>query len=117
MKTPTWQLSTFPRWLHHWRFTPTEWGPPLGKLLGSKANMPTGSPNRAGRSRQGCASDEVKVVIPSIARFGRLAYPGRGEVTNHERLGRRNHGCHTTAVVSVGATGVVSKLAGLNMSE
>ena len=37
----------------------------------------------------------MKVLIPSIARFGRLAYPGRREVTNYERLGRRNHGCPT----------------------
>ena len=47
MKTPTWQLSTLPRWLHHWRFTPTECVPRLGKLLGSKAMMPSGSPNRS----------------------------------------------------------------------
>src|SRR5713101_3371505 len=47
MKTPTWQLSTLPRWLHHCRFTPTEWVPRLGKLLGSKAMMPSGSPNRS----------------------------------------------------------------------
>src|SRR2546429_5851219 len=44
---PTWQLSTLPRWPHHWRFTPTECVPRLGKLLGSKAMMPSGSPNRA----------------------------------------------------------------------
>src|SRR5215475_352687 len=47
MKTPTWQLSTFPRWPHHWRLTPTECVPRLGKLLGSKAMMPSGSPNRS----------------------------------------------------------------------
>src|SRR5438067_670404 len=47
MKTPTWQLSTFPRWLHHWRFTPTECVPRLGKLLESKAMIPSGSPNRS----------------------------------------------------------------------
>jgi hypothetical protein len=27
----------------------------------------------------------------SIARFGRLAYPGHGEVTNREVLGRKSH--------------------------
>jgi hypothetical protein len=31
--------------------------------------------------------------LPSIARFGRLAYPGHGEVTNRERLGWKRHGC------------------------
>jgi len=55
--------------------------------------------------------------LPSIARFGRQAYPGRGEVTNHEVLGWRNHGCHTDVPVAVGATGVVSKPAGLNIKE
>src|SRR5262252_2743610 len=47
MNTPTWQLSTLPRWLHHCRFTPTECVPRLGKLLGSKAIIPSGSPNRS----------------------------------------------------------------------
>src|SRR6266446_10390592 len=46
MKTPTWQLSTLPRWPHHWRFTPTECVPRLGKLLGSKSMMPSGWPAR-----------------------------------------------------------------------
>ena len=30
--------------------------------------------------------------MPSIARFGRLAYPMRGEVTNRAVLGRKRHG-------------------------
>jgi hypothetical protein len=30
--------------------------------------------------------------MPSIARFGRLAYPMRGEVTNRVVLGRKRHG-------------------------
>jgi hypothetical protein len=30
--------------------------------------------------------------MPSIARFGRLAYPMRGEVTNRAVLGRKSHG-------------------------
>jgi hypothetical protein len=29
--------------------------------------------------------------MPSIARFGRLAYPMRGEVTNRAVLGRKRH--------------------------
>src|SRR5262249_33230159 len=40
MNTPTWQLSTLPRWPHHCRFTPTECVPRFGKLLGSKAMIP-----------------------------------------------------------------------------
>src|SRR6266702_6479410 len=62
MYTPTWQVSTFPRCPHHWRLTPTECVPRLGKLLGSKAMIPSGAPNRSGSSRQGCASYEVKVL-------------------------------------------------------
>ena len=30
--------------------------------------------------------------LPSIARFGRLAYPIRGELTNRAELGRKRHG-------------------------
>ena len=30
--------------------------------------------------------------MPSIARFGRLAYPMRGEVTNRVLLGCKRHG-------------------------
>ena len=30
--------------------------------------------------------------MPSIARFGQLAYPMRGEVTNRAVLGRKRHG-------------------------
>ena len=29
----------------------------------------------------------------SIARFGRLVYPGHDEVTNHEMLGGKSHSC------------------------
>jgi hypothetical protein len=72
---------------------------------------------RSGSSRQGCTCNGVKVPIPSIARFGRIAYPGRGEVTNHERLGRKSHGCPTAEAVAVGATGVASTPAGLNMKD
>src|SRR6266567_4790710 len=47
MHTSAWQWSTWPRWPHHWRFTPTACVPRLGKLLGSKAMIPSGSPNRS----------------------------------------------------------------------
>ena len=59
----------------------------------------------------------MEVALASVARNGRLAYPGHGEVTNRDRLGRRSHGCHMAFVMSVGATGVASKPAGLNISE
>ena len=65
MKTPTWQLSTLPRWPHHWRFTPTECVPRLGKLLGSKAMMPSGSPNRS-------------ATCPTNTVDQRAMIPGRG---------------------------------------
>ena len=43
--------------------------------------------------RQGRESWRVKVPLPSIARFGRLAYPLLGEVTNRVLRGRKSHGC------------------------
>ena len=39
------------------------------------------------------ANLEGERPLPSIARFGRLAYPMRGEVTNRAVLGRKRHGC------------------------
>jgi hypothetical protein len=80
-------------------------------------SMVTAEALRSGSSRQGCASNGVQVPIPSIARFRRLAYPGHGEVTTHERLGWKSHGCHTVQAVSVGAIWVASKPAGLNIKE
>ena len=38
------------------------------------------------------ANLEGERPLPSIARFGRLAYPMRGEVTNRVLLGRKRHG-------------------------
>ena len=49
--------------------------------------------NRSRNSRQGCESWEVQVLLPSVARIGRLAYPGHGEVTNREVFGCKSHGC------------------------
>ena len=43
--------------------------------------------------QQSRESWKVKVFLPSIARFGRLAYPLLGEVTNRDMRGRNNHGC------------------------
>src|SRR5215470_11629427 len=36
--------------------------------------------------------------LPSIARFRRLAYPMRGEVTNRVLLGCKRHGCPGTLI-------------------
>jgi hypothetical protein len=55
--------------------------------------------------------------LPSMARFGRLASPTWRKVTTSTVLGRKSHGCHTTVVVSVGATGVASKAGGLKRSD
>ncbi len=35
---------------------------------------------------------------PSIAQFGRVAYPMRGKVTTHVLLGRRSHSCSVSEV-------------------
>ncbi len=40
----------------------------------------------------GRKSLRVKVPLPSIARFGRVAYPLLGEVTNRDMRGRTSHG-------------------------
>ena len=53
--------------------------------------------------------------LPSVARFGRQAYPGRGEVANHERPGRKKAQLPDGVAVAVGATWVASRPAGLNL--
>ena len=57
--------------------------------------------------------------MPSIARFGRLAYPMRGEVTNRAVLGRKRHGRPgiRSGWPAVGTTWVASKLGGLKIIE
>ena len=55
--------------------------------------------------------------MPSIARFGRLAYPMRGEVTNH-MLGRKRHQpWHPQWMASGGNDLGGSKLGGLKIIE
>jgi len=49
--------------------------------------------------------------------FGRKAYPLQGEVTSPDRRGRKSHGRPASQDARVGATGVASKLVGLNISE
>jgi hypothetical protein len=49
--------------------------------------------------------------LPSIARFGRLAYPMRGEVTNRVLLGCKRHGCPDIRKdAAVGTTWVAANL-------
>jgi hypothetical protein len=43
--------------------------------------------------RQGCESRRVKVLPPSIACYGRQAYPMHAKVTMHVLLGCKSHGC------------------------
>jgi hypothetical protein len=54
-------------------------------------NRVSSEDQEGGSSRQGCESSGVKVPVPSITCFGRLAYPGHAEVTKHDVLGRRSH--------------------------
>jgi hypothetical protein len=49
--------------------------------------------SRLGSSRQGCESSGVRVPVPSIARFGRLAYPIHVKATTRVLLGWKRHGC------------------------
>jgi hypothetical protein len=70
--------------------------------------------NPAGSSRHGCEFCEVKVLTPSIARFGRLAYPMRMKVTTYVLLGWKSHRCWM-ATITVGAVRVASKTGGLNV--
>ena len=51
------------------------------------------APANGGSAQQGRESSGVKVPMPSVARFGRLAYPLLGEVTNRDMRGRKSHGC------------------------
>ena len=67
--------------------------------------------------RQGCESGGVRVPVPSIACFGRLAYPGHAEVTKHDVPGRRSHRLPRRKLRQVGATRVASKSRGLNIKK
>ncbi len=79
------------------------------------AKMPFEIP-RSGR--QGRKSWRVQVPLPSIARFGRLAYPLLGEVTNRDMRGRKSHsGPGEKNAPTVGTTRVASTLGGLNITK
>ena len=74
--------------------------PGLATPLPAMLRWPRFSPASAARAvelprsgRQGRESWRVKVPLPSIARFGRLAYPLLGEVTNRDMRGCKSHGC------------------------
>ena len=58
-----------------------------------------------------------KSSLRQLPGFGRKAYPLQGEVTSPDRRGRKSHGRLASQDARVGATGVASKLVGLNISE
>ncbi len=68
-------------------------------------------------SRQGCESGGVRVPVPSITCFGRLAYPGHAEATKLDVPRRRSLGCPAAVGAAVGTIGEVSKLGGLNIKK
>src|SRR5215831_6227213 len=63
--------------------------------------------------RQARKSGKVKVLSPSIACNGRIAYPVRVEATKHVLPGRKRLG-HPVQAAAVGAIWETSKLGGLN---
>ena len=65
-------------------------------------------PDSCRSGRQGHKSSEVQVLVPSIARFGRLAYPLLGEVTSRDMRGSKSDGCPVRST-AVGAIWVASK--------
>jgi len=69
-------------------------------------------------SRQGCGSYGVRVPMPSVSRFGRLAYSMHvsGDSTCSARTKTPRLPCRLRTA-AVGAIGVASKLGGLNISE
>ncbi len=69
-------------------------------------------------SRQGCGSYGVRVPMPSVSRFGRLAYSMHvfGNSTCSARTKTPRLPCRLRTA-AVGAIGVASKLGGLNISE
>jgi hypothetical protein len=57
-----------------------------------------GAPYRLVNSTLGGQPTRLQILwgespLPSIARFGRLVYPGRGEVTNRGMFGSKSHRC------------------------
>src|SRR4030095_2898716 len=50
-------------------------------------------PSRGREQPTSCESKRVKVPLPSIARFRRLAYPTSEEATTYSVLGSKRHGC------------------------
>lgn len=88
---------------------------PKQPSLGLKLRAPYLYPDAAGKA----ANLVGERPMPSIARFGRLAYPMRGEVTNRAVLGRKRHGRPgiRSGWPAVGTTWVASKLGGLKIIE
>jgi hypothetical protein len=55
--------------------------------------------------------------LPSVARFGRLVYPMRGEVTNRDMLGGKRHSCPVHKMHCGGNDLGGSKPGGLKINE
>jgi hypothetical protein len=69
--------------------------PPCNRKGGAGNPPPTSARTRVlsrRSSRQACETCGVRVPAPSIARFGRLAYPVHAAVTTRVLPGRRRHG-------------------------
>ena len=86
----------------------------------TRENRPSGMTRGAcgnGSSRQGCESNEVRVLCRQLLGIGRLAYPMHMKATTCVLLGRKRHGCPVSrpSTTAVGATGVASKLGGQNV--
>jgi hypothetical protein len=90
---------------------------PAGCKSRAGKDWPSTGTECCGSGRQGRKSGEVEVLAPSIARFRRLAYPLRGEVTTCEMRGRTSHGCPAPRGAAVGTTWVASKSRGLKINE
>ena len=69
-----------------------------------------------GSGRHGCKSGKVKVLLPSVACFRRLACPKHALVTMRDLLGCKSHGCPASFLgAAAGETWVANKPGGLNV--
>ena len=79
-----------------------------GKPGGKRQRFSGGSPRALGEQPTRLRILRGESPLPSMARFGRRAYPGHAEVTNRERLGWKRHGC-PGYVVSCGRSDLSGK--------
>jgi hypothetical protein len=93
-------ITRYPRGVYERAFKPREIGEgPLGTgcCCQPDSGNPTVRDERGaygnGSSRQGCESNEVRVLCRQLLGIGRLAYPMHMKVTTCVLLGRKRHGC------------------------